>query len=99
MPYSLRRRPGTEGFYLDLDGNQVGQVFAPVAGVEAAQTWVISLDPIFASHEDLPSPHVNFYREFPTLEAVAAFIDAEVPEAPVYAPWSYQDGFVSGVAA
>jgi len=99
MAYSLRRRPGTEGFYLDLDGDQVGQVFAPVAGVEAAQTWVISLDPIFASHEELPPPNVNFYREFATLEDAAGFLSADIPQALVYTPWSYQDGFVSGVAA
>jgi hypothetical protein len=99
MAYELRRRAGTEGFYLDLNGKQIGQIFAPIADVEAAETWVISIDPIFACHEDLPPPHVNFFREFPTLEAAADFIGAEVPEATVYVPWSYQDGFVSGVAA
>lgn len=98
MSYELRRRPGTEGFYLYLNRKQIGQIFAPIAGT-SADTWVISLDGIFASHEDLPPPNVNFYREFPTLEAAAGFLSAEIPAAPVYTPWSYQDGFVSGVAA
>lgn len=97
--YELRRRPGTEGFYIDLDGKRIGHIFAPIPDVDHADTWVVNLDDIFASHEDLPPPNVNFFREFKTLEAAAAFLGAEIPEAPVYVPWSYQDGFASGAAA
>lgn len=98
MAYELQHRPGTEGFYIDLDGERIGKIFAPVPDTSAT-TWVIAIDPIFPDHESLPAPNVNFYRDFATLEAAAAFLNAEIPPAPVYVPWSYQDGFASGAAA
>lgn len=98
MAYTLHHRPGTEGFYLHLNGEKIGQIFAPVPDT-SANTWAIGLGGTFARHEDLPPPNVNYYREFPSLEAAAAFLGAKIPPAPVYVPWSYQDGFASGVAA
>jgi len=96
---TLRRRIGTEGFYIDLDGKQIGQLFSPVRGVEAANTWVVSVDPLHAIHANILPPGASLYREFATLDAAADFLGVEVPPALVYVPWSYQDGFVSGVAA
>lgn len=97
--YALRRRIGTEGFYIDLNGKQIGQLFSPVRGVEAANAWVVSIDPLHAAYTNILPPDAGLYREFATMEDAAAFLGAEVPPAPAYVPWSYQDGFVSGVAA
>lgn len=97
--YSLRRRAGTDGFYLLLNGRRIGNVYAPIEGT-AIETWGVSLDGVlFPEDQEPPAPFVRLYHEFPTLGAALAFLDAEEPLPATYSPWSYEAGFYSGASA
>jgi len=97
--YSLRRRPGTDGFYLLLNGRRIGNVYAPIEGT-VIETWGVSLDAgLFPEDQEPPAPFVRLYHEFPTLSAALAFLNAEEPLPATYSPWSYEAGFHSGASA
>jgi hypothetical protein len=100
MSFALKPRTGTKSFHLFHDNSKIGTLAAPIEDSEAGSAWAILIGDAVDDHGALPAPLRHFYTEFSSLDAALAFLGlSEAPEHPVYVPWSYQDSFVSAVAA